>query len=133
MSRLLQVRARSDLSGSQIFRVVNRAFIKFAALSARVARLGRVKEIPFGTYRRHAAALALCGWYLMTPPMDAGHHIDTNAPLSRWQILSSFDNANDCAIVTQDLRDDKNAASWKRRRSMLAVCISTDDPRLKPK
>jgi hypothetical protein len=36
---------------------------------------------------RHAAALALVGWYLMTPPMYERHHIDADVPVSQWQII----------------------------------------------
>jgi hypothetical protein len=40
---------------------------------------------------RHAAALALVGWYLMVPPMYQHHEIDDKAPLSQWRIIQSFD------------------------------------------
>jgi hypothetical protein len=44
---------------------------------------------------RHAAALALVGWYLMVPPTTDGK-IDNSAPLSQWDIRSSFDSAATC-------------------------------------
>jgi len=60
---------------------------------------------------RDAAALAVVGWYLMIPPiLSIGNTNDIkhgqwwsqiNAPLSRWQISSSFDSASDC----DDLKD----------------------------
>jgi hypothetical protein len=37
--------------------------------------------------RRHAAALALVGWYLMAPPMKgsvSALSVDLNAPISEW-------------------------------------------------
>ena len=69
---------------------------------------------------RHAAALALVGWYLMAPPMLSTHDtpdIKTerwwakiDAPIRDWQILQSLDSANDCEemrakIVMQSKRN----------------------------
>ena len=57
---------------------------------------------------RHAAALALVGWYLILPPMmmpcPSKHppkhppplSFDGDAPLSRWNAVRSFDSAGDC-------------------------------------
>jgi hypothetical protein len=43
---------------------------------------------------RHAAALALVGWYLMVPPASPNYPesmtIDTAAPLSQWLVVPSF-------------------------------------------
>ena len=36
----------------------------------------------------HAAALALVGWYLMIPPINANHHPDDGVPISAWKVLS---------------------------------------------
>jgi hypothetical protein len=45
---------------------------------------------------RHAAALALVGWYLLIPPPHKfGDDID-NLPFGRWSILHSFDSATAC-------------------------------------
>jgi hypothetical protein len=51
----------------------------------------------------HTAALALVGWYLMVPPQIPlpGGKLgigapDTNAPLSEWSILDTFDSATEC-------------------------------------
>jgi hypothetical protein len=103
---------------------------------------------------RHAAALALVGWYLMLPPtrFDSSKvfQLRPRAPLSEWETVSSFDSAKDCetARTNYDL-DDLYKQSQKPRykddlRPMLtrkdisalmgvAVCIATDDPRLKEK
>jgi hypothetical protein len=45
---------------------------------------------------RHAAALALIGWYLMAPPYG-----DTRPkiPLSEWDTQRVFDSARDCDEV----------------------------------
>jgi hypothetical protein len=99
---------------------------------------------------RHAAALAFVGWYLMIPPYhgsvsDHDIVIDRSAPLSKWEILDSFDSANDCA--DQRMRHQKRTAKYSDStlstpetvhqvtlaRILSATCIATDDPRLKEK
>ena len=58
---------------------------------------------------RHAAALALVGWYLMVPPMvqkedwQLGVRHST-APLSEWFIWNSFDTADACTKARDALR-----------------------------
>jgi hypothetical protein len=104
-----------------------------------------------GRKPRHAAALALVGWYLMTPPLKTGGP-DNDAPRSRWNIEHVFDSAADC---------DRVMTQWHRRATRLfeaignkkkrldppdqevtieqlyglanCDCIATDDPRLKEK
>ena len=112
---------------------------------------------------RHAAALALMGWYLISPPLtkDPINPVTgtgwpaTDAPLSKWTILDSYDSAADCGIErdkdrmqdVQGLQKIDNEGHWSLSRSghrdpnyavavaqMLAgteaECIATDDPRL---
>lgn len=83
---------------------------------------------------RHAAAIALVGWYLMLP---AG---DETAPLSNWQIANTFERAADCEASRKEfyevgMKRMKNAKSDQERVfGMLmakATCVTTDDPRLK--
>ena len=53
---------------------------------------------------RHAAALALVGWYLMLPPPALNHlgdqrflpDAEAGAPLWRWTIVGSYDTAAAC-------------------------------------
>jgi hypothetical protein len=48
---------------------------------------------------RHADAVTLMGWYFMTPSLgisDGKTFVDTAAPISRWQIHSSYDKASEC-------------------------------------
>jgi hypothetical protein len=46
---------------------------------------------------RHAAALALVGWYLMVPFPDApGKPPNFHAPLSQWNQMGAFDTAAAC-------------------------------------
>ncbi|MGA9721417.1 MAG: hypothetical protein WBQ86_03085 [Candidatus Binatus sp.] len=93
---------------------------------------------------RHAAALALVGWYLMVPPYDM-IRMPQALPLSKWNISQSFDSADECEEL-------KNA--WQSKIAKAAhgdaglskkitvgdvysysrsVCIATDDPRLNQK
>lgn len=82
---------------------------------------------------RHAAALALVGWYLMAPPMSH-HAIDANAPLSQWAVIGSYDTANECMNWLFELgHQDPKDPPWTTERISHARCISTDDPRLKEK
>jgi hypothetical protein len=101
---------------------------------------------------RHAAALALVGWYLMMPPQDLrvpGDEIEETAPLSRWIMAGSYDSADECAAVqskllsgmspseTAKVKADlkKHGKEWSgelyKKRVYASQCISTDDPRLK--
>jgi len=45
---------------------------------------------------RHAAALALVGWYLMVPPLDRQRRSLTNTPLTRWSRVKTFDSEYAC-------------------------------------
>jgi hypothetical protein len=97
---------------------------------------------------RHAAALALAGWYFMIPkmvpdPKGGVPYADTTVPLSQWSIEQSFDTATECeaerdefakkwstmASQAKNARDTGRALVWQ----VSSVCIATDDPRLKPK
>ena len=109
---------------------------------------------------RHAAALALVGWYLMMPPDNwtlcsksvADCEAISDAPLGRWNTTQSFDSANQCeqarSVWEGRGTKDFNAAKFnsyetlttsRSTRLMLdqgriaARCVSTDDPRLKEK
>jgi len=61
---------------------------------------------------RHAAALALVGWYLMVPPQNAHWQekrqplYNSNAPLSEWDIDESFDTAAECQAALKKLFDE---------------------------
>jgi hypothetical protein len=54
-----------------------------------------------GVCLRHAAALALVGWYLMLPPMEANEQgvlisLNLNAPISKWDVSGSYDSPSEC-------------------------------------
>ena len=60
---------------------------------------------------RHAAALALVGWYLMMPPVSADTDrafIDSQTPIWQWQIRGTFDSAIDCAKARE-----KSQRAWR--------------------
>ncbi|HEY9156722.1 hypothetical protein [Candidatus Binatus sp.] len=107
---------------------------------------------------RHAAALALVGWYLMVPPppQDARDpNPNEKAPMSQWSLHDSFDTAAECRhaktleekrlhgmFVKQSdpphnpFRLHSGLAELSRvlyRQMLAAECIATDDPRLKEK
>jgi|SRR5208282_1544255 len=103
---------------------------------------------------RHAAALAVVGWYLMVPPdSTVPHSVDSAAPISRWSIITNFESADTCKQALRELQN-KNGNPSKldftgrlgrfqqrqgadpelaRARVDHATCVATDDPRLKEK
>jgi hypothetical protein len=93
---------------------------------------------------RHAAALALVGWYLMIPPINrTTGQAETFAPLSSglWTMVEAYDTAEACEKSKRIMMDivshpDKHKDLDKdieKARSMapFVKCIATDDPRLK--
>ena len=85
---------------------------------------------------RHAAALALVGWYLMIPPRTAHDQqtFDDRAPLARWFVFSVHDAAHECEGA-KFLNREGHKQSGDPMKAALdsAQCIATDDPRLKEK
>ncbi|HVA76756.1 MAG TPA: hypothetical protein VNF27_02630 [Candidatus Binataceae bacterium] len=98
---------------------------------------------------RHAAALALVGWYLMLAPRTSDKPpitYDTTAPLSKWKIVGSYDTAKECdqgkdkipRIILQaeeNMTSEQKSAYDQTILNLLGAsqCIATDDPRLKEK
>jgi hypothetical protein len=95
---------------------------------------------------RHAAALALVGWYLMIPGDNA------NSPLGKWHVHRAYDTAEECQIgldayrqflgerehdskrfeklTPQDrVKELEKEVDWEFEFG-LAQCIASDDPRL---
>jgi hypothetical protein len=97
---------------------------------------------------RHAAVLALVGWYLMVPPLRFGP-VQYKAPLATWSVVLVFDSAIQCdharthaleeirpALVDADRAVQIPEGSIQLQSAKLiayAQCIATDDPRLKEK
>jgi hypothetical protein len=46
---------------------------------------------------RHAAALVLCGWYLMMPPPYWSKTNPRTAPLRQWRVFGRYDSARECS------------------------------------
>ena len=89
---------------------------------------------------RHAAALALVGWYLMVPPFSA-KDVLYNTPLSRWQPVEKYSTLAECEEGKQTavrefaafLDADMVPKSFKMKALQAGKCIASDDPRLKGK
>jgi hypothetical protein len=103
---------------------------------------------------RHAAALALVGWYLMVPPVTPEGLTDPNAtlvngkaPISQWIIFRAYDSADQCqqerrsgqlALVdairaNPELLIDRAQFGLKAMDLLkrgASQCIASDDPRL---
>jgi hypothetical protein len=81
---------------------------------------------------RHTAALALTGWFLITPPPQTNGHYDTSAPLYRWKIEGGAGTRKECK-ETQALLSSR-AIKENRASDVEAVkdtqCVPMDDPRL---
>ena len=86
---------------------------------------------------RHAAALALVGWYLLVPPHGPNGRWDPRAPLSKWVMDGSYDTAKECDARYH--RDLDLALDMKRKHLSppdifdevrAEECIAADDPRL---
>jgi hypothetical protein len=93
---------------------------------------------------RHAAALALTGWYFLVPPIrvlgprndpNTPIEFDAKAPLSEWKIIQGFDSIKDCYDYPEHLEkllpDPKHGAQISHLWFEKGECIATDDPRLK--
>ena len=102
---------------------------------------------------RHAAAIALSGWYLLVPPgacrpewVSQGKHTPCAAPLSEWIVTLSFSSRDKCdaermadiSYANQEMANandsgDKMVVDSSRKiywRALTELCISSDDPRL---
>jgi hypothetical protein len=91
---------------------------------------------------RHAAALALVGWYLISPPLgrpkNGNDYVDGGAPYYKWTVLLEFDDLTQCQerrdLEIQDgedgLKKPPTGDLWAMVETELE-CIAIDDPRLK--
>ncbi|MGA9722930.1 MAG: hypothetical protein WBQ86_10765 [Candidatus Binatus sp.] len=98
--------------------------------------------------RRHAAAIALVGWYLMTAPVsDQRTIIYQDAPLSQWEKAESFDSESHCeakrrVIITDSQEavalapnsevdeDTRQGAANAFNQAVVSRCVAADDPAL---
>jgi len=91
---------------------------------------------------RHAAALALVGWYLMIPPIKTDRHglldADWHAALSQWTTIQAYDTATGCKQdrakfllkAMEDIKPTDTSVAWETAWDH-SQCIATDDPRLR--
>jgi hypothetical protein len=87
--------------------------------------------------RRHAAALAVLGWYLMMPPTGRDYPMgNVDAPLSQWMKRPMiYRDKEECEHVL-----DRHRRLTNSKNKQVAVkfyqqaqCVAADDPRLKGK
>jgi hypothetical protein len=85
---------------------------------------------------RHAAALALLGWWAIFPPLVGGR-CQLNAPVSQWDKNGPYDTADQCKSsmvidrLPSAIAKTANGDAEKIRRIKAERCVATDDPRLK--
>lgn len=84
--------------------------------------------------RRHAAALALVGWYLIMPHRPG----DSSEPFSQWYQSEEFDTETECNQLLEYDRGvyygnkSKNLVVQDQiRRLRYAQCVAANDPRFK--
>jgi hypothetical protein len=89
---------------------------------------------------RHAAALALVGWYLMVPSTEDANHIEPFVPLPKGVVLRGFDTAIACDEAQDQPRDrishlnlQNPGAPAASGAAEFSQCIASADPRLKAK
>jgi hypothetical protein len=86
---------------------------------------------------RHAAALALVGWYLLVPVGDGSQ------PFRDWSHVGSYDTAKECEDAQLEFVNGAKGPHFVQHGTMtrerviegftLSECIASDDPRLKEK
>ncbi|SRR6266851_765028 len=93
---------------------------------------------------RHAAALALVGWYLMVPMPQMNlatgepipNTVATEMPLKYWDIEDSFDSAKECKAAQRAPWGSHRAEtyhpphSYRYLADAASQCIASDAPRL---
>jgi hypothetical protein len=107
------------------------------------AAFASAKSLPMTL--RHAAALPLVVWYLMTPDyrneMGRGEVVFlTKAPLSKWTLFEQYDTRAECE---NDIKERKKSLDQDVKqcptfdcnisfaRTTEGRCVASDDPRLK--
>ncbi len=88
---------------------------------------------------RHPAALVLASWFLMTAPAIKGN----DAPFAQWTTAGTFNSLDECEKARQALfqrgqktlgiREASIGQKLVAKIEVSAQCITSNDPRLKPK
>lgn len=84
---------------------------------------------------RHAAALALVGWYLLLPPLSTTVEelrAGDVPSLAKWRQWWAFDTAKECEHErVQQAESSKTEGNVKASEAFFwSRCIASDDPRL---
>jgi hypothetical protein len=81
---------------------------------------------------RHAAPVALAGWFLITPPPQSNGHYDRSAPLSKWKVEGGAGTREQCketqAVLSARAIKEGRPSDIEEIRH--AQCVPMDDPRL---
>jgi hypothetical protein len=78
---------------------------------------------------RHAAALALVGWYLMLPPANPNGEPDESTPMTRWTRVGDFKSSRECEGRKFRLhRLDEKTNPRQDEFILSAICVAPDDP-----
>jgi hypothetical protein len=96
-------------------------------------------DLSFMRKNRHAALLALVGWYLLVAPITNG--AARCPPISDWKLRQSFDTTAACERALKELRRPRmeeakeGHGAWDNCGSATdwGSCIACDDPRLQAK
>jgi hypothetical protein len=87
---------------------------------------------------RHAAALALVGWYLMVPISGNDPIPNPTINFSKWINIRSFDSAERCedgrlGVIESGVGGPQLGGypDWEVKKVLLlSQCVGSDDPRL---
>ena len=83
---------------------------------------------------RHAAALALVGWYLIVAPIEHTGpftRVDIKAPMKEWDMQATFDIKESCETARAEYLAYPPPAASNLAGDKFIQCVSADDPRLK--
>jgi hypothetical protein len=88
---------------------------------------------------RHAATLALLGWYLMVPPPYGW--LSPDAPIAQWKEWQAFDTATQCEAAHDKMIADGQKTVFDSHATegdktlayefITSQCVEADDPRLR--
>jgi len=82
---------------------------------------------------RYSAPLLLVAWYLLFAPTTKGN-MNVDAPLSQWKQSASYDTSDDCEGARKQIVAVATAVGSSAPKGRVwAMCVPTDDPRLKAK
>jgi hypothetical protein len=80
----------------------------------------------------NAAALLLCGWYLMGPPtQDTGAPAYASEPLSAWSVWASYDSAKECMQSRERANDALRLSLARKAQERLLKDDLSTRPRAK--